>query len=215
MEHVHELAAAVDRIAKDIGQVEGAYRICHVRRREDPHLSVVIPYMQVDEGKPQVLEDTLKTVEGVDEIIVVVNWKLGYAKPINIGLQAATGEFLLVMNDDMIWDGGSLKRLCDAAAVTSPQVNGKVQPFWGCAFCIPRAVYEKVGGLHEGYRISYFDDADYYNTLAKAAVPTRCVEAVEVHTEGGRTLERFPDRNEFFEENRRHFIERWGKEPEF
>lgn len=178
-------------------------------------LSVVIPYMEIDDGKRQVLSDTCKSFIGADEIIIISNWKEGYAKPINKGLAIAKGDFLLVMNDDLLWDGGSLKRLCDNNAVTSPRVNRKSQPFWGCAFCIPRWVYEKVGGLYEGYRISYYDDADYYNTLMKAGVNTYCNESVNLATAGGRTLEKFPDRDEFFAENRKKFIERWGSEPHF
>lgn len=178
-------------------------------------LSVIIPYMEIDPEKRQVLADTCKSFAGADEIIIVSNWKEGYAVPINKGLAIAKGDFLVVMNDDLIWDGGSLKRLCQEDAVTSPAVNGKSQPFWGCSFCIPRWVYEKVGGLYEGYRISYYDDADYHNTLKQAGVPMRCVDTVNVSTAGGRTLERFPDRNEFFEENKKKFIERWGKEPDF
>lgn len=178
-----------------------------------PKLSVVIPYMEIDEGKRQVLAETCKSFTGADEIIIVSNWKEGYAKPINKGLAIAKGDFLMVMNDDMQWDQGSLKRLCDETAVTSPMVNGKSQPFWGCSFMIPRWVYEKVGGLWEGYEISYFDDDDYQNTLKKAGVPMKCIETVQVQTEGGRTLERFSNRNEFFEKNRQTFIGRWGYDP--
>ena len=176
-------------------------------------LSVIIPYMEIDEGKRQVLSETCKSFTGADEIIIVSNWKEGYAIPINKGLAVAKGDFLMVMNDDMTWDGGSLKRLCQEDAVTSPKVNGRVQDFWGCSFCIPRWVYEKVGGLYEGYRISYFDDDDMKETLKKAGIPMRCVEDVNVTTQGGRTLEKFSDRNDFFEENRQKFISRWGYDP--
>lgn len=177
--------------------------------------SVIIPYMEIDDEKPAILKATTDSFTGADEIILVWNWKMGYAKPINKGLRLAKGDFLIVMNDDMQWDGGSLKRLCDDKAVTSPVVNGKSQPFWGCSFCIPRWVYDKVGGLCEDYRVSYFDDADYYLTLKRAGIPTYCNPAVNVRTEGGRTLERFPDRNEFFEENHKKFLDKWGQEPEF
>ena len=178
-------------------------------------LSVIIPYMEIDEGKRQVLADTVESFTGADEIVVVSNWREGYAKPINKGLAIARGDFLLVMNDDLTWDFQSLKRLCDPAAVTSPIVNGKDQPFWGCAFCIPRWVYDTVGGLYEGYKISYFDDADYYNSLIKAQIPVHSVPEVNVTTQGGRTLEKFEDRDEFFKANQAHFIERWGKMPVF
>lgn len=175
-------------------------------------LSIIIPYMEIDEGKRQVLADTCNSFTGADEIIIVSNWKEGYAKPINKGLSIATGDFLLVMNDDMTWDRQSLKRLCKPGVVTSPVVNGKVQEFWGCAFCLPKEIYEKVGGMYEGYEISYFDDEDYWNTLRKNNIPLECIESVNVQTQGGRTLERFPNRDEFFEKNREHFIERWGNE---
>lgn len=176
-------------------------------------LSLVIPFMPIDDGKYKVLEDTCKSFIGADEIIIVHNMGLGYAKPINLGLKVAKGDFLMVSNDDMQYDGGSLKRLCDEKAVVSPKVNGKSQPFWGCSFCIPRWVYEKVGGLYEGYRISYFDDEDFYQTLKKADIPMYCNERVNVFTEGGRTLHKFSDHKDFFEENRKKFIERWGYDP--
>ena len=172
-------------------------------------VSVVIPFMAIDEEKYEVLNQTLNSFTGADEIIVVDNWKAGYAVPINFGLSQATGDFLIVMNDDLQWDGGSLKRLCDPEAVTSPMVNGQSQSFWGCAFCLPRWVYEKTDGLFEGYRISYFDDEDFWNTLEQLEIPHYCKEEVAVQTTGGRTLERFPDRNAFFEENHALYNQRW------
>lgn len=174
-------------------------------------LSVIIPYMEVDEGKRQVLADTCKSFTGADEIIIVSNWKEGYAKPINKGLAIAKGDFLLVMNDDMTWDSGSLKRLCDPDYVTSPAVNGKIdQNFWGCAFCLPRWVYEKVGGMYEGYEISYWDDDDYQKTLEQGGIKLRCEPTVKVTTEGGRTLHQFPDHDQFYRRNQQKFYERWG-----
>jgi len=101
--------------------------------------------------KRDMLKSTVASFTGADEVIIVSNWKEGYAKPINKGLAIAKGDFLIVMNDDLVWDGGSLKRLCDESAVVSPIVNGKSQAFWGCAFCMPRWVYEKTGGLDERY----------------------------------------------------------------
>lgn len=179
-------------------------------------LSVVIPYMESDPGKPALLKQTIDSFIGADEIVISSNWKEGYAVPINRGVRCSHGDFVVVMNDDLIWDGGSLKRLCDEEAVVSPKVNGQSQPFWGCAFCVPRWVWDKVGGMWEGYRISYFDDADFYNSLKQAGVSTYCNETVNVqHLEGGRTLHTFADHNEFFQENHQRFIERWHREPDF
>jgi glycosyltransferase involved in cell wall biosynthesis len=175
--------------------------------------SIIIPYMEITLEKKEILERCIASFTGADEIIVVENWRQGYAVPINYGLSQATGDFLIVMNDDLIWDGGSLKRLCDETAVTSPRVNGKSQSFWGCAFCLPRWVYEKTGGLDERYTISYFDDDDMWETLKKLDIPHYCIESVNLSTEGGTTLDKFPDRNAFFEVNKQKFYEKWGKLP--
>jgi len=177
-------------------------------------VSVVIPYYESDEGKPAILKRETDSLKGHEEIVIVWNDGFGYAKAINKGLANAHGDFLLVMNDDLIQECGDLKELCDEKAVTSPLVNWGQQPFWGCCFCIPRWVYEKVGGLSEIYRISYFDDDDYINTLRQNKVPMHAVTTVNFsHPEGGRTLHTMPDHNEFFEENHRRFVEKWGYEP--
>lgn len=177
-------------------------------------ISVIIPYYESDAEKPAVLKRCTQSLNGHDELIVVWNDKMGYAKAINKGLAIAKGDFLIVMNDDVSLQKGSLRDLIDPNAVTSPIVNGHRQDFYGCFFCIPRWVYEKVGGLWEGYRISYFDDDDYIMMLKQAGIPMHSVDNVEVsHPDGGRTLHTFSDRDEFFEENRQTFIKRWGRMP--
>src|SRR4051812_36851041 len=108
-------------------------------------ISVVIPYMEVDAGKQEILRRCVQSFTGADEVIVVWNDRMGYAKPINKGLVLARGDFLVVMNDDLVWHGADLHDLCVPGVVTSPMVNGKIQPFWGCAFCIPREVYARTG----------------------------------------------------------------------
>lgn len=180
-----------------------------------PKLSVIIPYMESFPEKRQILERCCQSFTGADEIIIVSNWREGYAIPINKGLAVAKGDFMVIMNDDMVWDGGSLKRLCDESAVTSPSVNGNsTQKFWGCSWCIPRWVYEKLGGMDERFQISYFDDDDTFFTYASNNIPMYCKTEVKVETKGGTTLDKFHDRNEFFAINRQKFIDKWGKTPE-
>ena len=180
-------------------------------------VSVIIPFMEADEGKIEVLERLLDSLVGADEIIVVENWKAGYGVPINFGLSQATGDFLIVLNDDLKMDrGASLKDICDSNFVTSPTIDGEEQDFWGAAFCIPRWIYDTVGGLWEGYRVSYFDDDDYINVLRQNNIPMKCMPFVNFWNVdgGGRTLHTFPDHNDFFAENKEKFIERWGGTPD-
>lgn len=179
-------------------------------------VSVIIPYMESDEGKPAVLKRLLDSLVGADEIIVMENWKEGYAVPINCGLEFATGDYLVVMNDDLIQRSGDLHQLCDPNAVTSPIEGGLLQDMYGNCFCIPRWVYEATGGLDERYRVSYFDDDDFINELRKRGIKMHGVPEVEFENVdgGGRTLHTFTDHNDFFEENKQRFIEKWGGTPD-
>ena len=173
--------------------------------------------MESDPGKQDVLERLLDSLVGADEIIVVENWKAGYAVPINFGFEQATGDYLMVLNDDLVMDqGGDLHDLCDPDAVTSPTVDGGEQDFWGCAFILPRWVYEKIGGMDERYRVSYFDDDDLMNTLRKHGIPMKSMPYINfwMPEGGGRTLHTFADHNEFFAENKEKFMEKWGYTPE-
>lgn len=174
-------------------------------------LSVVIPFMASDPEKHDILHRCIDSMRGYDELIVVDNWKEGYAVPINYGMSQATGDFILMSTDDVIWPDISLKALCDPEAVTSPCVNGNMpNPIAGVAFCLPKWVYEKTGGLYEGYRISYFDDDDWIKTLEKHNIPMRGVANINIqHPEGGRTLHTFPDHEQFYKENHDLFIRRW------
>lgn len=181
------------------------------------NISVIIPYYESDPGKPAVLKRLTDSLKGHTEIIISANVKEGYAIPINRGLRIAHGDFLIVMNDDLVLDSGALDQMIDPNAVTSPLIDGFEQPFWGCCFCIPRWVYEMIGGLWEGYRISYFDDDDFLNILRKNEIPYHSSPLVNFWNSdgGGRTLHTFPDHNEFFEENKKKFIERWGQDPQY
>jgi len=178
-------------------------------------ISIIIPYYESDKDKPAVLQRLTDSLIGQDEIIISANVKEGYAIPINRGLRIAHGDYLIVMNDDLILRKGSLIDLCDPNFVTSPRIDGQKQDFWGCCFCLPRWVYETIGGLDERYRISYWDDDDWEATLLKNEIPYKSMPLVNFENRdgGGRTLHTFPDHNEFFKENKLKFIEKWGYEP--
>lgn len=179
----------------------------------NPLVSVIIPYMESDPGKPEVLRRCVQSFTGAEEILVIWNDRMGYAKPINKGLALARGDFLLVMNDDLNWQGADVRGLCDPEAVTSPIVNEKVQPFWGCAFMIPRGVYQKVGGLDERYTISYYDDDDFSFTLDAHGIPKRMVPMHILHPEPGRTLNIVTKGTGAMEINRQEFYRKWGRLP--
>lgn len=176
----------------------------------EKNISVIIPYMESDEEKPAILKRCVDSLSGYGELLLIWNWKMGFAKPINKGLALAKGDFLLVCTDDVYLDSGNIQDLCDPKAVTSPKLNGQERHFYGAVFCMPRWVYEKTGGLYEGYEISYWDDDDFEMVCKTNGIPMRSAPSVNFrHPEGGRTLHTFPDHDEFYKRNAKHFKERW------
>lgn len=175
-------------------------------------VSVVIPYYEVNAGKIDVLTRCVQSLRGQDEIIVVWNDKMGYAPAINRGWKCSRGEFVIVMNDDVWLKEGNLKDLCVAGHATSPTYDGNSYEFiWGSCFCLPRDVFELIGGMDERYRVSYFDDDDLIKTLQLHNIPFKTVKSVDFGHTPATTLESMPDRNVFFEENRIKFNEKWNE----
>ena len=172
-------------------------------------ISVIIPHYPFDEDINRTLKKCVGSLSGYHELIVVVNSGTGFAKAVNQGLSLATGDYLMVVNNDIEWKRGTLIELCDPQAVTSPTVNKQSQPFWGCFFVIPRHVYETVGGLDEQFGIGYFEDDDYMIRLRAANVEMRCVPKCDIATEGAKTMARF-DRAAIMEENRDKFNRKWN-----
>lgn len=166
-------------------------------------VSIVIPHWKSD-----LLEDCVKSLKGYDELILVVNDGIGFAKAVNKGLKLAKGDHIMVVNDDIRWVQGDLKDLC-VDCVTSPKVNAVSQDFWGSFFCIPRKVLEQVGYLDEQFEMGYFEDDDYIMRLKEAGIEMKCVESCDIETKGGDTMESLPNRDEVFERNKKKFEEKW------
>ena len=176
-------------------------------------LSICIPYYESHPEKRELLDDCVKSLKGQDEIIVLAGKQKSLAVAINMLFEMAHGEYIIISNDDLTLDYGSLKDLCVPGVVTSPRVNGELRQFSGHMFCVPRSVYEKVGGYDERYTIAYFDDDDFLKNLETNGVETRAVGSVNIlHPVGGTTLHTYPDWQDFFEENKKKFVEKWGEE---
>lgn len=172
-------------------------------------ISVIIPHYPFNDE----INDTLKKCETslshYDELVLVVNDKIGFAKAVNYGLKLAKGDYLMVVNNDIVWRTGDLRELCIPNVVTSPTVNSKDQKFWGCFFCIPRNIYEKIGGLDEQFEIGYFEDDDFIKRLELAGVEMRCINSCDIVTRGSSTMEQF-DTKTIVNINREKFNKKWN-----
>jgi len=170
-------------------------------------ISVIVPHYSYNAEIDRTLKRCVDSLSGYDELIVVVNKGTGFAKAVNQGLKLAKGDYLMVVNNDIEWREGNLKDLCLEGMVASPKVNGAIQPFWGSFFCIPRKVYEEVGGLDEQFEIGYYEDEDYIKRLERAGVPMVCTNC-DIWTLGGATMNQF-NRDEILETNRLKFEAKW------
>lgn len=181
----------------------------------DTKITVVIPYYESRPDKKEILHRCTSSLPKVHEIIIVWNDRMGYAPAINRGCVAASGDHFLIMNDDVIFKSGDLQDLCIPGKATSPTYNGRTYPdLWGSCFCVPRDIWERMGGMDERYEVSYYDDDDLIFTLRDMGVPMGPVESVVFdHPHPGTTLDVMPDRTNFSSANEQRFKEKWGRLP--
>lgn len=126
-------------------------------------VSLIIPTLHVADCLEKCIESFNNQY---DELIVVDDTDISLAKKINKGLRLATGDFLIVSNDDVLADQGTLRDLCVDDRVLSPKVNGGVfKVFHAHMFCLPRKVYGQVGGYDESYDGAYWIDSEYWYRL--------------------------------------------------
>lgn len=172
-------------------------------------ISVVIPHYSFSEEINLKLKKCTQSLVGADEVLIIVNDKIGFGKAVNIGLKIASGDYICVVNND-VEVIGNIRDLCIPDTVTSPVVNGRVQVFWGCFFVLPRSVYEKVGGFDEDFEVGYFEDDALIVTLQRAGIPMKSVSTVQVKTDGGSTMDSLPERNIIFEKNQKIFNQKYA-----
>lgn len=173
-------------------------------------VSAIIPHWPFNDDINEKLKRCVSTLVGYDELIIVSNEGTGYGKNVNIGLKLARYDFLCVINNDSYVVKGTLKDLCRGDGVAVPVFKGgavdrKPRAF----FCMPRWVYERVGGYDERFEKGYFEDDDLIKRLEGEGIPIIPVDSVVVnHEEAGTTMHTL-DRNKLYEENRRRFNEKW------
>ena len=176
-------------------------------------LTVGIPYYESDPEKRHVLNACLNSFTGhYDELIVLSGKQPTLARAINMLMERSTADYILICNDDVILNKGSLYDLCDPEHVVSPLVNGmQSKLFHAHMFCMPRKIYEKVGPQFEGYDGFYYDDSDYWMKIEAAGFKIVTNKDVDIiHNHPGRTLHTYGDNSQRIAKNRQIFIDRWG-----
>lgn len=176
-------------------------------------LSLVIPTLDCDPGKAEILKRCVDSLgPQVDEIIIIDSKTDSLAKKINDGLKKATGDFIIVSNDDVFLNDEKqdLRELCHEGEVDVPVLHGGIDKlFHGHMWCIPRAVYEEIGGYDESCPGVYWQDSEYWVRLFKNDIPiVKNCNVHIAHPEPGRTLKQLKDNAEG--DCRQWFIDKCG-----
>lgn len=167
-------------------------------------ISLVIPHVPFSPEADEMLDKCLSTLSGYDEFILVVNDGIGYGKAFNRGFKYAKGDYIFAVSNDTKLLLGSLQEMCIPNTVTYSE-NAQ----WGCFFCLPRTVYEKIGGFDERFEGAYFEDDDYLKRLELAGIPCERVTGVVVAHKGGVTVKALGKEEEYSQANRKRFEEKY------
>lgn len=168
-------------------------------------ISVVVPHVPISEEFEKMLDNCLGSIRGeYDELILVINNGEGYGKSFNRGFKQATGDYIFAISNDTFLEQGTLGDMCDPNAVTFSSSHQ-----WGCFFCLPRWVYEKIGGFDESFGLAYFEDDDYIMRLQDANIPILRVSNVVIDHVGGATVKGLDKETEASAFGREMFIKKW------
>jgi len=174
-------------------------------------ISLIVPHMPFEESD-KALEELLSSVVGVDEKLIIVNDGIGYAKAVNIGFKLARGDYFIVSNNDCKLIDGTLRSLPDELGVSVPLITPEARDNNPrCFFCLPRWVYEKVGGFDEDFEGGYWEDDDFINRLNENRIPISLNHRIEVeHLNGGGLTMKKIGEQEHFDKNKEIYDKKWS-----
>lgn len=155
-------------------------------------VSVVIPVFPYDKETREITERAISewqrtSTELVKLEILPIEGARPFAENVNIGLNKAKGEFLVVANNDAVplegWDRSVLTRLDGKAGVMAFTPRSDC----GWMFGVTRQVMEEVGVLDERL-VNSFEDVDYFLRVALSGRGRSLAEGTYAVHEGGFTV---------------------------
>ncbi|MBI2513785.1 MAG: glycosyltransferase [Opitutae bacterium] len=162
----------------------------------------------------------------------------GASKQQTLGAPPAP-DWVVVLNNDVLLPAGWLATLLGAAArhgldIVCPAMRERDQNYdfaayardftaklgdvvrrggaHGVCFAVRRAVFERIGGFDEAFRIGQFEDADFFRRARLAGFRTGVVGACFIHHFGSVTQDALSDTEKqrpYEAENRAHFRRKW------
>lgn len=178
-------------------------------------ITAIIPHVPDLEGTNEALQRCTDSLVGADEVLIVENNSIGYGRAVNCGLRAARGDFLVVLGNDTELLEGSLADLAMHSGVCTPRITPQPKDnFPRAFFCMPRWVYEEVGGFDERFVKGYYEDDDLIKRMFLAGIQFHYNPDVLVHHEhgGGLTMKQMGEQK-YHEINREIYLTKWKEAP--
>jgi len=183
------------------------------------------------DGTPEKIKETYN-----GKNVYCVSWHapLGYPKAVNMGMSVATGEIVILLNNDTVFLGSNWFEMLTSPFKTSPTagVTGVVKRYqggkpWILFFCaaIKREVINTIGLLDETFTPGCGEDIDYciraFNkgftihqvpeeVLAHIDGTNKMTGSFPIYHDGGVTVNRNPEQGTIYARNMRIVEERYG-----
>lgn len=210
-------------IIPQYGQPELTARcVASLRQHETARWPVLI----VDDGSPPADRCLRRAARDNSERFVSVRHR-GVTAAWNIGCRLAETEFVVLVNNDVLWQGPALAELrqslsrgggtiagvgwrtereCPAAFASEVQHPAFVEGWcWGFA----RETWRRLGGFDESLRL-YFSDTDFQYRAGRELQGERVVSRVPLHHAGHRSTRLLGDRRRQWRRDRQRFLEKWS-----
>lgn len=179
----------------------------------------------------------LATLSKVTAICNEVN--LGCAGAWNQGISAASGEWIVILNNDVILSSGWIEGLLKAAEqweldVVSPAIREGEQNYnietnalevtshmsgvirrgtaHGICFMVHRRVFDAIGGFDENFRIGQYEDTDFFLRARQSGFKLGTVGSSFLHHFGSVTQNSMKTARvvkPYAQENKAYFIRKW------
>lgn len=204
-----------------------------LQRTVPPDVEIIL----VNNASTDGTEEYLATLTGIS--IVKNRENLGFAGACNRGIQEASGEWIVVMNNDVILSSGWLQGLWRSAKrfqldMVSPAIREGVLNYdveenarilvgrmsgvlrrgmvSGICFMSDRRVFDAIGVFDENYRIGQYEDKDLFLRATKAGFKLGVVGGAFLHHFGSITQKSIKPESvakPYALENKAYFIKKW------
>lgn len=155
--------------------------------------------------------------KGYDYELLIAKDIHGYSSAVNYGFENGKGDyFVFVASDVFLRYPKWLDKLTIPDTITAWKevpfsLDGSPMLEFSC-LCVPRSVYEKIGGLDEIFNDGYgFEDNDFIERAQKEGILMKGVDVDLRHGNSQTFSTYFGDYSALHDHNRSLFLQKWPK----